>query len=271
MQIETRRRVKGKFSDPRKPVIEPLQWSVAENGVDSRAMAFACGAAVRPAMDAWHDCDIKRHCQLIRQLGDGTYGKVFAGKYVGEWQQVAVKVSTANRVHHSVSPAEIALMTRVGSHPNVICMRDYFYSPFFTVMVLELFDESLHDTLSKRSSCGGLQPDVARQVTRMVASGVAHLHQKCILHRDLHLGNILCRFAPGLQPGRAIAPVDLHRVCVADLGQGCDTFGDKPFERRSAIVGARLIVPPECHFGRRGAYARYDTPIDIWAIGDIIN
>lgn len=213
-------------------------------------------------IDEWQATRIRQRCQLIEKLGNGTYGDVYVGRYLGEALQVAVKISRADRLHHAVDATEIAVLLKLQGHPNVIALREYFYSPYFVVLVMAKMEESVHSALKNRSSTGGLQPDIARCISKMLACGVAHMHGQRVLHRDLHAGNVLLSLADG----DLTACSQVRNVCVADFGQSCDTHCDGPNARRSARKGAQQILPPECALAHaRGAI--YDKPADVWAIG----
>jgi len=183
---------------------------------------------------------------LIRNLGEGTYGQVYVGKYIGERDQVAVKISKAQYLHTPIAPTEIALLTRLPSHENVVHLRDFFFSPYFSVMVLQELDIDLWHVLHRHSGSGGLQSAVATRITGLVARGAAHVHSTNIIHRDMHAGNILLSFKGGLQTAikGGLQPANLvGRVCIADFGQSCDTHGSKHLEGRSVGVGALAITP----------------------------
>jgi hypothetical protein len=243
-----RRRKKDKVPDPYAAVEDPLPWSAVELPPGSHLGGFRSTPAARPASTEWEVSDIKRRCSLIRDLGEGTYGRVYVGKYIGERDQVAVEISKAQHLHTPIAPTEIALLTRLPSHENVVDLRDFFFSPYFCVMVLPEMDTDLWHVLNQHSDSGGLQPGVATRITDLVACGAAHPHINDIIHRDLHAGNILISFKGGLQTAikGGLQPANLvGRVCIADFGQSCDTHGSKHLEGRSVGVGALAITPPE--------------------------
>lgn len=213
-------------------------------------------------LDEWRATNIRQRCQLVEKLGEGTYGHVYAGRYRAEAAGVAVKISLANRLHLAVDATEIAVLLKLQGHPNVIALREYFFSPYFAVLVMRKMDESVYTALKRRSSTGGLQPDIARYISRMIACGVGHMHEMQLLHRDLHAGNVLLT----LHDGNLTACSQVKHVCIADFGQSCDIHSDKPYKRRSARKGAQQILPPECALVQGNA-ASYDKPADIWAIG----
>jgi len=158
---------------------------------------------------------------------------VYVGKYVGEAGHVAVKISTGQQLHQPIMPTEIALLHCLRGHENVVHLRDFFFSPYFSVMVLQELDTDLWHVLHMLSDSGGLQPAVATRIAGLVARGAAHVHLNHIIHRDLHAGNILLSFKGGTQAAieGGLQPTNLmDRVCIADFGQGCDAHGTKRFE-----------------------------------------
>ena len=118
--LQPRRRLRGKTPDPCADVLHPLPWADVEPHPGQAVFDFRWQMTERPMSTDRGRCYIKLRLQLVRRLGQGTSGICFAGKYRGEAREVAVKVSTANRVHKAIAPTEVALMSRAQRHPNVI-------------------------------------------------------------------------------------------------------------------------------------------------------
>jgi len=259
-------RITQKSADPRADVAHPLPWSELEPAEDSRAASFSPTMDAVSAGEAWARNDIRKNCQLIRQLGAGTYGTVYAGKYRQSARLVAVKIEKSERLHKPVSSAEVMMLLRVQGHPNITTLVDYFVSSLFNVIVQEFLDADLGKVLQQHTPRGGLQPAVALHVAQELAKGVAHMHECGVLHRDLHLGNVLAKLI-GSQPAQEIEVRHFAAICVCDLGQACDMHGDQANCLRSANMGAACIRPPECFLARKGSCQMYDRALDVWAIG----
>lgn len=190
-------RFKGKQPDPCLPVQNPLPWSVVETVAGTPTADFQMRMHANPVLATWDDSAIKTTCSLIRKIGSGTYGRVYLANSFGSLDNVAVKVCRSHSINKPVSPSEVAFLSRLRGHINIIQMRDFFWSPYFCVVVLELMDSDLWCLLENRCPLGGLQSECAELVTREVARGVAHIHANDMIHRDLHPGNILFRLRRG--------------------------------------------------------------------------
>ena len=262
----TKLRLFVKCRDPFADVLLPLPWSELQPAQDSRAAVLRMESQGPTVFEAWMRSGIQNRCQLIRHLGEGAYGKVFLAKYRNESGMVAVKVASAKRLHQPISTAEISLLARAQTHPNIVMLIDYFHSPLFSVIVLEKLDSSIQKILRSQAPNGAFLSETALHVTLGLATGVQHLHARGILHRDLHLGNVLSTLVC-LQPGQEVRPEHVVKVCICDLGQGCDVQGDAELLEKSPHVGANIVTPPECFLVSRSSKQVYYTPVDVWAIG----
>uniref|UniRef100_A0A1I7U7F4 Protein kinase domain-containing protein n=3 Tax=Caenorhabditis tropicalis TaxID=1561998 RepID=A0A1I7U7F4_9PELO len=85
-----------------------------------------------------------------------------------------------------------------------------------------------------------------------ILSGIAYIHSKDIMHRDMKPENIL---------------VTLRNVIkIADFGQACIYLKNNADEEYDENVATRWYRAPELLFGSR----KYGPSVDIWAIGCIL-
>ncbi|CAI5676134.1 cyclin-dependent kinase 4 isoform X2 [Oreochromis niloticus] len=140
--------------------------------------------------------------ELLAEVGQGYYGKVYKAREVGEKQRLlAVKKFT---IHGDTSesgiPAfmirEVALLRKMQhfNHPNIVKLLDASAVPVGVsldlTLVLEYIDQDLSTYLSK-APASGLSCDCIKDVMQQLLQGLDFLHMNMVLHRDLKPENVL--------------------------------------------------------------------------------
>ncbi len=130
--------------------------------------------------------------RIVRRIGTGGIGTVYAAEHVALGSKVAIKVL---RGAAAADAAEIARLRREArvqvsiEHPNVVRTLDLDQMPdgsIYVVMEL-LLGESLAQRLKKRSP---LAPGFAIPVFMQVCRALDAAHKKGVVHRDLKPGNV---------------------------------------------------------------------------------
>ena len=94
-------------------------------------------------------------------------------------------------------------------------------------------------------------PEVRRYMIQL-CGGVKYMHQRCVIHRDLKMGNIF---------------MDSHmNIKIGDFGLAAVVVDDK--ERRRTMCGTPNYIAPEL-LGKKGALDGHGNKVDTWAIGII--
>lgn len=119
-------------------------------------------------------------------LGSGRFGEVFVGTFNRRY--VAVKVQDSSEAVLK----ELAIMSSIPPHPNVITFFGYFVSNRKIHIVTEL---ASHRSLDRVVLKGALNTELPAAVLYRWALGIArgmeHLSKRGIVHRDLSARNIL--------------------------------------------------------------------------------
>ena len=126
--------------------------------------------------------------RLERRIGRGALGVVWRARDTVEDRDVALKVVGPDRVEEhgrSAIEHEARVATRL-SHPNIVAVRNADWIDGHFVMATELAERNLADYPGARRS-----GDLALSTVRQVAAGLAHAHEKRVLHRDVKPENIL--------------------------------------------------------------------------------
>eukprot|EP01126_Amoeba_proteus_P008219 TRINITY_DN13021_c0_g2_i3.p1 TRINITY_DN13021_c0_g2~~TRINITY_DN13021_c0_g2_i3.p1 ORF type:complete len:589 (-),score=117.83 TRINITY_DN13021_c0_g2_i3:143-1909(-) len=127
---------------------------------------------------------------LGRFLGQGNFGMVYlCSDLYG--QEFVIKYAKTNRPRDAVEAdwsKELNILFSL-SHPGVIRVFDAFVHNNLYYLVLEKADGNMRN-LIEREGCLRTESDVIGLASQIL-SGLDHIHSKGIIHRDLHIDNIL--------------------------------------------------------------------------------
>ena len=140
--------------------------------------------------------------QLTRWLGRGGMGTIYEGCKLSplnanDARSIAIKIVPPRDLEEEErQAAELFQREAVNSwrisheHPNLVTTYDYGISANqYRYMVMELIDG-----VSLRAITRGfepLEPHIIRRIARDVLAGLAHLHKRDFIHRDVSTGNIM--------------------------------------------------------------------------------
>ncbi|XP_076231597.1 nuak family kinase 1 [Calliopsis andreniformis] len=197
-----------------------------------------------------HKRKLKQRFDIIKKLGQGTYGKVQLGINKETGQEVAIKTIKKCKIETEADliriRREIQIMSSV-QHPNIIHIYEVFENREKMVLVMEYAaGGELYDYLSERKV---LTEQEARRIFRQIATAVFYCHKHKICHRDLKLENILLD-----QVGNAkIADFGLSNVF--DEQRLLNTFCGSPLYASPEIVKGTPYHGPE---------------VDCWSLGVLL-
>ncbi|CAL4912273.1 unnamed protein product [Urochloa decumbens] len=185
---------------------------------------------------------------LQRQVGQGSFAKVFRAVHRRTGARVAVKAIDRRRVEKRVHDGIIKEREILKSidHPNILRLLDTIDTTNMMYLVLEYCNGGDLDAyLQKR---GRLPVDTAKDLMRQLAEGLKVLRERNIVHRDLKPQNLLLSTS-----GDAI---------ILKIGD----FGFAKHENLAAtICGSPYYMAPEIWQGKD-----YDAKSDLWSVGVIL-
>uniref|UniRef100_A0AC34QTZ3 Serine/threonine-protein kinase PLK n=1 Tax=Panagrolaimus sp. JU765 TaxID=591449 RepID=A0AC34QTZ3_9BILA len=132
-------------------------------------------------------------------------------------------------------------------HPHVVRLFVNLEDSENVYMLLELCSNRSMMEMQKRR--GHVTEPEARYYMKQIVNGVAYLHDKLIIHRDLKLGNVF---------------LDKHMVCkIGDFGLA--TKLSHKDERKDTVCGTPNYIAPEMLHRQKHSFE-----VDIWALGCIL-
>ncbi|XP_059472424.1 uncharacterized protein LOC132194870 isoform X2 [Neocloeon triangulifer] len=197
-----------------------------------------------------HRRKLRQRFDIIRKLGQGTYGKVQLGINKETGQEVAIKTIKKAKIETEADLVrirrEIQIMSSV-RHPNIIHIYEVFENREKMVLVMEYAaGGELYDYLSERKVLNEVE---ARRIFRQIATATYYCHKHKICHRDLKLENILLD--------------ELGNAKIADFGLS-NVFDNKRL--LSTFCGSPLYASPEIVKG-----TPYHGPeVDCWSLGVLL-
>eukprot|EP01090_Pellita_catalonica_P012810 TRINITY_DN2874_c0_g1_i1.p1 TRINITY_DN2874_c0_g1~~TRINITY_DN2874_c0_g1_i1.p1 ORF type:complete len:211 (+),score=20.35 TRINITY_DN2874_c0_g1_i1:75-707(+) len=186
--------------------------------------------------------------QLISQVGEGTYGRVYKARLKGSQDLYALKVLYNIESEQGISPTaiqEIKYLKKLNNEPNVINLEATFFTPDNElVLVFEYMEHDLSGLLSLKNI--NLNVRERKYIMKQLLEGLYQLHSKGVMHRDLKAANILLSKDNVLK--------------IADLGLATDY---KPRKHYSTHVVTLWYRAPELLLGM----SQYNHGVDMWSAG----
>ncbi|KAK6123274.1 hypothetical protein DH2020_042981 [Rehmannia glutinosa] len=189
---------------------------------------------------------------LGRELGRGEFGVTYLCTDRENREALACKSISKKKLRTAVDiedvRREVAIMSSLPEHPNIVKLRATYEDNEAVHLVMELCEGGeLFDRIVAR---GHYSERAAAGVAKTVAEVVRMCHQHGVMHRDLKPENFL--FA-NKKENSALKAIDF----------GLSVFF-KPGERFSEIVGSPYYMAPEV------LKRNYGQEVDIWSAGVIL-
>jgi serine/threonine protein kinase len=249
-------------SDPA-DVEQFTQWMVSRQYVtEYQAALLVHGHADHFFLDAY---------KLLDRIGKGRMAAVYKAVHQNG-QVVAIKIlppSKARDPHFLARFQREARLAWRANHPNVVRVFQAGEADGLHFLVMEYLDGETLEAILKRR--GRLPPEEAGQLITQALSGLQHLHERGVVHRNLEPANLM--LVPGLQPGQPDNTLNAT-LKILDVSLGRAVFEHAPpgsanllrLTHENALLGVSDHLAPEQARNPHGA----DIRADIYSLGSIL-
>ncbi|TMS14404.1 Serine/threonine-protein kinase 10 [Larimichthys crocea] len=173
--------------------------------------------------------------EIIGELGDGAFGKVYKAK-----NKETGALAAAKQIETKCEEELEDYMVEI----DILAKCDHRY-------IVKLLDAFYHDnTLWVELDRGLTEPQI-KVVCRQMLEALIYLHSMKIIHRDLKAGNILLMLD--------------GEIKLADFGVSAKN--NKTLQRRDSFIGTPYWMAPEVVMCETMKDAPYDYKADIWSLG----
>ncbi|XP_071946984.1 serine/threonine-protein kinase 10-like isoform X1 [Antedon mediterranea] len=194
--------------------------------------------------------DPEAEWELVGELGDGAFGKVYKATNKVTGKTAAAKViDLAKEEDLDEFMVEIDILTAC-KHENVVeLLETYLYNNKLW-MLLECCEGGALDDIMLELEKPLTEPQI-RDICKSVLEGLTYLHDNKIIHRDLKAGNILLTMD--------------GKVKLADFGVSAKNTKTK--QKRDTFIGTPYWMAPEVIMCETFKDNPYDYKSDIWSLG----
>ncbi|KAM9311177.1 serine/threonine-protein kinase 10 [Gastrophryne carolinensis] len=196
------------------------------------------------------DLDPNLVWEIVGELGDGAFGKVYKAKNKETGVLAAAKViETKNEEELEDYMVEIEILATC-NHPNIVKLLGAFYFEHKLWIMIEFCQGGAVDAIMLELDRGLTEPQI-QAICKQMLEALAYLHSMKIIHRDLKAGNVLLT-----QDGN---------IKLADFGVSAKNV--KTLQRRGSFIGTPYWMAPEVVMCETMKDAPYDYKADIWSLG----
>lgn len=187
--------------------------------------------------------------QVVKTLGEGSFGKVKLAYHTTTGQRVALKIINRRTLAKSDMQGrverEISYL-RLLNHPHIIKLFDVIKTSDDIIMVIEYAGKELFEYIVQN---GKMNDDKARRFFQQIIAAVEYCHSHKIVHRDLKPENLL------LDENLNIKIADFGLSNIMTDGNFLKTSCGSPNYAAPEVISGKLYAGPE---------------VDVWSCGVIL-
>uniref|UniRef100_A0A8D0GDR2 non-specific serine/threonine protein kinase n=1 Tax=Sphenodon punctatus TaxID=8508 RepID=A0A8D0GDR2_SPHPU len=196
------------------------------------------------------DLDPNEVWEIVGELGDGAFGKVYKAKNKETGALAAAKViETKSEDELEDYIVEIEILATC-DHIYIVELLGAFYHDGKLWIMIEFCPGGAVDAIMLELDRGLTEPQI-QVICRQMLEALVYLHRGRIIHRDLKAGNVLLT-----QDGD---------IKLADFGVSAKNM--KTLQRRDSFIGTPYWMAPEVVMCETMKDTPYNYKADIWSLG----
>ncbi|XP_033324735.2 sterile20-like kinase isoform X2 [Megalopta genalis] len=196
------------------------------------------------------DCNPEEFWEMVGELGDGAFGKVYKAQHKQTNQLAAAKMCALEGEDDlSDFMIEIDILSEC-KHPNVVELHEAYFIEGKLWMLIEYCDGGAVDSIMVELQKALTEPQIA-YICQHMTKGLAFLHKSKVIHRDLKAGNVLLTMAGGVK--------------IADFGVSAKN--KHTLQKHDTFIGTPYWMAPEVVLCETFRDNPYDFKVDIWSLG----
>nr|XP_004665062.2 serine/threonine-protein kinase 10 [Jaculus jaculus] len=196
------------------------------------------------------DLDPNEVWEIVGELGDGAFGKVYKAKNKETGALAAAKViETKSEEELEDYIVEIEVLATC-DHPYIVKLLGAYYYDGKLWIMIEFCPGGAVDAIMLELERGLTEPQI-QVVCRQMLEALTFLHGKRIIHRDLKAGNVLMTLEGDIR--------------LADFGVSAKNL--KTLQKRDSFIGTPYWMAPEVVLCETMKDTPYDYKADIWSLG----
>lgn len=196
------------------------------------------------------NCDPSENWEMVGELGDGAFGKVYKAQHKSTGQLAAAKMCLLDNEDDLADfTVEIDILTDC-KHPNVVELHEAYFIENKLWMLIEYCDGGALDSVMSELAKGLSETQIA-YVCREMCKGLQFLHSNKVIHRDLKAANVLATMIGGVK--------------LADFGVSAKN--KSTLQKHDTFIGTPYWMAPEVVLCETFRDNPYDFKVDIWSLG----
>jgi glycogen synthase kinase 3 beta len=186
-------------------------------------------------------------------IGSGSFGVVYQATIAETGEVVAIKKVFQDKRYKN---RELQMLKEL-NHPNVIKLRQAFYTPgdktdeIYLNCVMDFIQDTLSKTIRNYYKAKIQMPNlIVKLYSYQMLRSLAYIHSIGICHRDI-------------KPQNVLVDPNTHVLKMCDFGSAKKLVKSEP---NVSYICSRYYRAPELIFGA----TEYTTAIDVWSTGCVI-